>query len=524
MTFYMTRVLRKLACGASLAIACSVAYAATAQAEPISSEERDQYIEDAMATWRVPGVAVAIVTPDSEVLLNGYGVTRQGSNTPVDEDTVFAIGSNGKSFTAVMLGALRDEGVIDFNDPIIDHLPGFRLRDHDAMSRLTFADALGHVSGLPEQATLGAWYLLGAEEDELIRLLGSIEPAAPFRERFAYNNAMFAVAGAAGGAATGKSYHTLINDYVLRPLKMRRSSTTLDITKGRNTASPHAYVDGEPTPVPYHPVRGASAAGSMNSTARDMSRYVQMMMNGGSLDETVIMSPETSSEIQKFRHAFVDGEMENIKQLLGALEDPGRVKALGYGLGIAHLVYNGSTYYLHGGGIDGMTSWMMWSPEDEIGIVVLTNAGNLVFPALLSFAIANTYIGLPLDDALGRMAPARDQIIAQAQPPVAETALPALVSNEALAGEYANVNGSFTLSNTKDGLTITLGKTGYKGALTHVNGAHYWVDWKNPALPPLAFVVETAPSGKISGLRETPTHGQILFSADRFFGKAESDN
>jgi CubicO group peptidase (beta-lactamase class C family) len=498
--------------------------ASSIEAKPSFSQDVEQYIEEAMAAWRVPGVAIAVITPDADVIMNGYGVARYGALSMVDADTVFAIGSNGKSFTAVMLGALQDEGVLDLSKPIIDYLPSFRLRDNDANMRLTFEDALGHVSGLPEQSALGAWYLLGAEERDLLKVLSQVKPAAPLRERFAYNNAMFTVAAMAAQSATGKSYHALVSEHVLRPLNMRRSGTTLDVTRGRNKASPHVYVKGTPTPVPYHPVRGAAAAGSMNSTARDMSRYVQMMMQGGSLGDIEVLSSETSSQIQRLQHIFAEGEMTSIKQLLGALEVPGRVKGLGYGLGLAHLIYNGSEYYSHGGSIDGMTSWMMWSAEDQVGIVVLTNTGNMVFPALLSFAIVNTYIGLPLDDALGRMEPALEQIIARPSLPAIGVAVHASISNAALVGDYSNVNGSFRVREEGDDLKIVLGVTGYEGALKHYNGRFYLVEWDNAALAPLLLEAEISPTGIVAGLRETATNDQLLFLADQLFRRSEPEN
>ncbi|MCA8895141.1 MAG: hypothetical protein KDA48_07775, partial [Amphiplicatus sp.] len=123
--------------------------------------------------------------------------------------------------------------------------------------------------------------------------------------------------------------------------------------------------------------------------------------------------------------------------------------------GIGKMVYDGADYSLHGGGIDGMTSWMVWSAEDDIGFIALTNSGNIAFPALLMFKALNPFIGLPDDDALTRMEPAIDAIIADAPTPQPDEVLPAIVGPEALVGRYSNINGAFNVRTVGDQTIIT---------------------------------------------------------------------
>ena len=487
--------------------------------EPVAQEAPnfaafDAYVEQAMRTWRVPGMAIAIVRRDRVLHLRGYGVREEGKGGAVDADTVFAIGSNGKSFTSVTLGALEDSGAIDLRSPIVNTLPRFRMQDAYANDNVTFEDALGHRSGLATQSGLAAWYMFGANADELVASVAHMPPARTFRAGFAYNNTMFAVAAAAASATTGLSYEELVRTKVLQPLRMTRSSSTLDITARGNVATPHAYVAGVPTPVPYHPVLGASAAGSINSTARDMARYVRMMMNGGALDGAQILRPETTARLQQLRHVFVDDEMMDIRQLVGALEDPGRVTNLGYGLGLASMTYDGAIYTLHGGAIDGMTSWMAWSPEDDIGFVALTNAGNIAVPAAMMFKAVRPLIGLPDADILARVEPLRKALTAGPSLPQVSERLPAIAPASALVGAYANRLGAFHVT---EGARVRLDRTGYEGALTHLSGGRYAVMWDNPALPVWAFDIELAADGSIGGLRGIGFDSTPWFAIDPVF-------
>lgn len=501
-----------------LGLAAPAAHAREPAAEEaLSFAAFDAYVEQAMRTWRVPGMAVAIVRRDRVLHLRGYGVREEGKGGAVDADTVFAIGSNGKSFTAVTLGALEESGTIDLRSPIVNTLPRFRMQDPYANDNVTFEDALSHRSGLATQSGLAAWYMFGANVDELVASVAHMPPARTFRAGFAYNNTMFAVAAAGASAKTGLSYEELVRTKVLQPLRMTRSSPTLDITARGNVATPHAYVAGVPTPVPYHPVLGASAAGSMNSTARDMARYVRMMMNGGALDGVRVLRPETAARLQQLRHAFVDDEMMDIRQLIGALEDPGRVTNLGYGLGLASMTYDGATYTLHGGGIDGMTSWMAWSPEDDIGFVALTNGGNIAVPAAMMFKAVRPLIGLPDADILGRMEPLRKALTAGPSLPEVRERLPAIAPTSALVGAYANRLGVFHVMSGTGGARVRIDRTGYEGALSHLSGGRYVVMWDNPALPVWGFDIELAPDGSIGGLRGVAFDDIPWFAIDPVF-------
>ena len=503
-----------------LALSCFIGIwysQSTAQDLTEPFEGFDDYVNNAMKISRVPGAAIAVVNADEVLYIKGYGVREAGRRGVVDQDTVFAVGSIGKTFTSLMLGALQDEEILRFNDPIVKHLPEFHMSDAYVTKNITFKDAVSHLSGLREFPALGAGLLLGGTQKENVRLVSELEFSHSLRERFAYTNVMYAVVAEAASKATGKPYHTLMRERVFDPLSMNRSDTTLNVTKGRNVAAHHVFVDGVATAVPYQDIDGIAAAGSLNSTAADMANFVRMMMNDGEFNDRQIVSTQSVSDIQRFYRLLLDDEFVDVQQLYEYIEDPSRVSELGYGMSVMHMNYDGSPYYMTGGSNGGMTAYIKWSKEDNIGVIILSNSENFLFPMMLSFALLNPMIDLPLDDALGRLAPLVSEFIADPQPP--EIEFPATPSHRSadMVGDYENINGSFSVSKNGDQLKIKTARTHYEGNLRHLNGDFYWVEWEHAALAPLILEAETSPMGQISGLREAPYRGMLQFAPDPLF-------
>lgn len=484
----------------------------------------DAYVAKVMQDWRVPGLAVAVVNRDGVIHLRGYGTREWGRDQPVDADTIFAVGSNGKSFTSVLLGALADRRQLRLDDPLVRHLPAFRMAEPYATAHVTFEDALGHLSGLPEQSGLTAWYLFGLDRREMVALVASMPPATSLRGGFAYNNTMFTVAGEAAAAITGLDYDEAIRRYLTTPLGLSRTTTTLAITRtDANVARPHVFAAGVPVPVPYHDVTGAAPAGSANSTARDMARYVRMWLNDGCLDGQCVLSPEQAAAIQRLRRTLAPGEMPHIRQLFGALADPALAQDLGYGLGLARVNYAGQSFVMHGGGIDGMTSWMAWSQRANVGFVALSNGGNILVPAMLMFTAVNQFLGLPADDVLGRLLPARDAITQGPVLPQVSEQRPAGLPVATVAGQYRNRLGLLEIHAERDELKLRIPRTGYAATLRHLSGDQYAVAWDNPALPVLVLTFRTAADGTVRGLElESPGEYQ-LYPADASFARVAEE-
>src|SRR4029079_429726 len=164
----------------TLALLLIVAPYAFGQEAPLQGF--DEYVNKALKDWEVPGAAIAIVKGDKVVLAKGYGVRKLGDTTPVDERTIFAIGSSSKAFTAAALAILVDEGKIKWDDPVTKYLPGFEVYDPYASKEMTVRDLLCHRSGLERGDLL--WYGSDYSRDEIIRRARFLKPTWSFRSHF----------------------------------------------------------------------------------------------------------------------------------------------------------------------------------------------------------------------------------------------------------------------------------------------------------------------------------------------------
>ena len=158
------------------------------QSDPLAG--LDGYITQAMKDWNVPGLGVTIVRNDSVVYLKGFGVKELGKPDPVTPNTLFAIGSNTKSFTAAATGMLVDDGRIKWDDKVTKYLPSFQLFDPYVSREITIRDVLSHRSGLGRRGDM-LWIAAQYPRAEIIRRVRFLEPNAGFRTEMGYQNIMF---------------------------------------------------------------------------------------------------------------------------------------------------------------------------------------------------------------------------------------------------------------------------------------------------------------------------------------------
>ena len=215
------------------------AAAAPAYGEP-NTDELEAFIRKARSEYGVPGVAVAIIQKDRIILLKGYGTRRSGDPAEVDENTIFQLASNTKTFVAAALGIQVDAGKIRWDDPVVQHLPGFALKEPYPSYFATIRDLLAHRTGLPafRGDLLGD---LGYGRDEILSRVRFIEPDHSFREQAAYSNIGFFIAGQVLGRTAETTWEELVRQRLLVPLGMNRSgfSERLD---DKNVAAAHAII------------------------------------------------------------------------------------------------------------------------------------------------------------------------------------------------------------------------------------------------------------------------------------------
>src|SRR3954469_15434891 len=185
----------------------------------------DTYVNQALATWKVPGAGIAIVRNDSVIYARGYGVREIGKPAPVTERTVFAIGSSSKAFTAAAVAMLVDDKKVSLDGKASLSLPGFQLADPYASRELTVRDLLSHRSGLARGEL--AWYGSGFDRDEIVRRVRFLQPTWSFRSQFVYQNIMYIAAGQVVAHTANTSWDDFVKARIFAPLGMSGSNTSV---------------------------------------------------------------------------------------------------------------------------------------------------------------------------------------------------------------------------------------------------------------------------------------------------------
>ncbi len=327
----------------------------------------DEFVKALMVEWKVPGLSIAVVKDGNIVLLKGYGYRDVQKKLPVTPRTLMPIGSNTKAFTASVLGTLVDEKKLDWDEPVRSYMSDFRLSDEVAERFTTARDLMSHRTGMPRHDSL--YYGRSYTRQELYSRLRYLDFNRTFRQRWQYNNLMVTTAGILAERITNRTWEDLVRERLFVPLGMTRSNFTIaDITRSDDYSLPYGDVAGVSTAIPFRDIEAVGPAGSINSSAEEMIRFVQMQIDKGAYQGKQILSKDVATEIQYPQVNLNGGRpMTRISD-----EDEG-ADGLGpsaYGLGLSVTTYRGRKLLYHGGGIDGFITDMAWLPNERIGVVV----------------------------------------------------------------------------------------------------------------------------------------------------------
>ncbi len=471
---------RRLLATQALLLAALALAAASLSAQTV--DERldgfDPWVESIMQEWKVPGLGVAIVEDGKTVFAKGYGWRNVEEKLPVTPDTLFAIGSNTKSFTATLLAMQVDDGALAWDDPIRTVLPEFRLHDPAATDEMTAVDLLSHRSGLPRHDLY--WYATGRNRSELLAGLHHLEPSASFRSRYQYQNLMFMTAGIVSERIGGKSWEELVQDRVLTPLGIERATFSVIRMQEDDDFSYGYGADEEIERVPFRNIDAIGPAGSINMSARDLAAYVRFHLAHGKVGDKQILE-EDSARLMQLPQMVLTGPLQQRLQNGPEIGDPT------YGLGLMVSSYRGRKHVSHGGGIDGFISAMEWLPDEKIGVIALSNTSQTgTVPALVVRNAFDRMLGLEPIDWAGRArkreAEAREKT-EEAKKKDLAAAVPDTSPSHPLAdhaGEYEH-EGYGKASVRADGDGLVLEVAGIEFPLRHY---HYDV-WMVPYdLPP----------------------------------------
>jgi CubicO group peptidase (beta-lactamase class C family) len=307
-------------------------------------------IHDALQAFEVPGLAIAVVQRDAVTFAQGYGTRTRGDDAPVDEDTLFAVGSISKSFTATALDMLVDDGKFGWDERVQQHLPWFAMHDPYVTREITVRDLLTHRVGLRSVSGGTVWYGSSYDQIEVVRRMRYLAPVSSFRAQFAYQNITYAAAGEIAAAVSGQSWDQFVRERVFAPLGMTRSITAMaELAQRTNVATPHAHVAGTTAPVPHRNYDNVGPAASIYSSARDMAQYLRLHLAYGSFDGQQLIAPATAHEMHAPQMVI---PIEPWPAALAALKPTWYT----YGLGWFVRDYGGRKLVQHAGGVDGMVA------------------------------------------------------------------------------------------------------------------------------------------------------------------------
>lgn len=387
-------------------------WASVLQARRSTPGDLDAYVARALKTFEVPGIAVAIVKDGKVVVAKGYGVKKRGEAAPVDENTLFGIGSNTKAFTTAVLATLVDEGKIKWDDPVYQYLPGFQMFDPYVSHEMTIRDLITHRSGLGLGAgDLLFWPPTTFTRDEIVYKLRFMKPVTSFRSSFAYDNLLYIAAGQIIEYVTGKSWEENISERILQPLGMKTTNLSNQAFKpGDNYAWPHSTIGGQPLrAIDFIPMDNAAPAGSINSSVVEMAKWMLLQLNHGKFTDR---SGQLFSEANSW-------EMWSAQTILPLGKDTGplavlRSKFAAYGLGWRLQDYHGRKLVGHTGGVAGFVSRVMLVPEENLGVVVLTNSETRAMETIL-YHVLDAYFGLPQTDWIAAFKAVKEKATKEAE-------------------------------------------------------------------------------------------------------------
>lgn len=349
----------------------------------------DAIVKDALRAWEVPGVAVAIVRGDEVIHLKGYGYKNVETKEKVTPDTIFPIASCTKGFTTTAMAMLVDEGKMAWDDPVRKHVPSFHLSDPLADGQVTLRDLVTHRTGVGSHELL--WYRSPWSREEVIRRIGLVKPTHSFRSRFHYQTTMFTVAGVAVEAASKMKWEEFVHKRIFESLKMSRSSfTTSPAEKDPDHASPHRKNGSRAGVIPWYPIDRPEPAGSINSTARDLSNWVRLHVNDGRFGDKELVSAKNLGETHT---------PQTIIRMEGQARDMNtETTQMSYGMGWVIQDYRGHLQVSHAGAIDGFRAHFTLLPRQKIGIVLLNNLDRTQMNLALSNNLVDFLLGLPIKD------------------------------------------------------------------------------------------------------------------------------
>jgi CubicO group peptidase (beta-lactamase class C family) len=392
----------------SIVILAILFFSASLLAQPLTSTAIDNLVAKSMKAFDVPGMAVAIVKDGKVIHSKGYGVRSLNSHVKVDENTLFGIASNSKAFTAAALGILIDEGKLTWDTKVRDVIPEFKLYNPFVTEEFTVRDLLTHRSGLG----LGAGDLMFFPDSsdftikDVIHNLRYLKSVSSFRTKYDYDNNLYIVAGEVVHRISGKTWEGFVEERILTPLGMNKSAASFSRLKDKsNVIDPHASVDGKVKVIHRENIDVGNAAGGINSSIADLSKWVQLHLAHGVYNGNQKLFSETVHEDM--------WSQQTIIPVFGP--GPYNTHFRSYGLGFGLSDVKGYKQVSHTGGLAGIVTQITMIPELNLGIIVLTNQQEGGAFSAVTNQIKDSYFGITGTDRVTEYSTQRNSGVTKAK-------------------------------------------------------------------------------------------------------------
>lgn len=361
----------------------------------------DRYIQDAMESWHCPGAAVAVVKGDEVLYKGAFGLRDIAQNLPMTDDTRFAMASVTKSFTAMSVALLVDEGKLEWDKPVREYVPEFVLDDAYATQHVTARDMLSHRTGMPRH-DLAAWRL-DMPRAEFIKRMKHLKFSASFREKFQYNNLMYYATAYLVEKVAGQRWEDFVHDRIFAPLGMEASNFAPKPVQSDQVTA-HGYrVDRDDEgnaighlamPFGPHTELSPGAAGALFSSLADLMQWLHVHVNGGRVGDTQLVSADNLKQMHLPQMVIPGGGVS--EALFGNT-------LFAYGLGWFVEPYRGYTLVHHGGNVEGHSLIVGFVPQAGVGVIGLTNIAMLPLRDVLLYEGIDRALGLEERDWNARL-------------------------------------------------------------------------------------------------------------------------
>jgi CubicO group peptidase (beta-lactamase class C family) len=452
---------------------------ALAQTEKsVDLKKLDKYFAKMVADWDVPGASIGIVKDGKLVFTGNYGVLEVGKSAPPDENTLYAIASNSKAFTSAIMGMLVQEGKLNWDDKVKKYLPYFALYDPWVSDNVTLRDILSHRVGLGTFSGDNIWYKSELSAEEIIKHIKYVPKAYDFRAGYGYSNLMYITAGEVIATVTGKSWGENVKERILDPLGMNRTiSSVTALEKTGNYATPHARKDDKNYPIPWVSWDNVAATGGLMSSVSDISKWMIFNLNNGIVGQDTLLSKTTRNMVwTPHTNHMVDHTSKN--------DFDRHFNAYGLGWGLSD--YHGRMKVGHTGGFDGMITAVTLIPDENLGVVVLTNGVKSPIMAATYYAL-DAFLGVEVKDWSADYlkstdeGAAKDTRISDRKSKRVLDTKPTLAPEDFIGDYYSDIYGKISIAKAGDQLKLIFDHSPLLSAnLTHWNYDVWEIHWDHP--------------------------------------------